>query len=576
VQPPSLRGDNIASVQRGVLRGGNAWHSLSSQDAEISRDFWESVQDLSPGRTKRTQSRDPRDLKVRVVGQARRGSVIQCNGEIDSALKISAVPVALQTASATAGYGSQAKKMLCKHGRVLAAIEEREKQWKIKENVSILFDIIDENDGEKCQFRDVVLWIRRDHHHLHRLPVLLHAYEDATGQPVVADSFITRPLFPALLSAILRASRVWVLFDCLVGDHPGLKDNDKALSKERFVCGLRELCGDVLALDLEQLWFGMSEVAQEAHAVSFGAFCKWLTGCEQHVQQHILKCCVAPPTPSALADTPAAYCIVKPHILSLIQSSDSGSALNLDHFNLGPHEMAAWAPVFSSTEISEIRLSHNRISQCIQSLLPAFAGHALGGVGDGVTKLYVVPRPRKKETVSRVMIVRSLSGCDLDAAAAILLSRAFSVAVNLESLDLSQNRCGDHGTVAVCRSLMGNTKLLKLNLRQNEIGSRGGKGIGEMLASPGLRLRKLNVSWNSIRGHGASALFKALGDNKSVQLLDASWNFVGEKCAVELGNALASNKSMLNVNLQHCGLNDVAAVQRATPNFRHLPFHSAF
>ena len=127
------------------------------------------------------------------------------------------------------------------------------------------------------------------------------------------------------------------------------------------------------------------------------------------------------------------------------------------------------------------------------------------------------------------MIFRCLSGCDLDAAAAVLLSRAFSVAANLESLDLSQNRCGDNGTVAICRALSGNTKLVKLNLRQNEIGTRGGKEIGEMLASKGLRLKKLNVSWNSIRGQGASALCKALGDNKFVQRLDASWNFLGEK-----------------------------------------------
>ena len=153
-----------------------------------------------------------------------------------------------------------------------------------------------------------------------------------------------------------------------------------------------------------------------------------------------------------------------------------------------------------------------------------------------------------------------MSGCELDAAAAVLLSRAISVAANLESLDLSQNRFGDHGSVAICRALTCNTKLLKLNLRHNEIGSRGGKEVGDMLASAGVKLRKLNVSWNSIHGRGASALFKALCVNKYIQHLDASWNFLGERSAVELGDALASNASMLSVNLQHCGLNDVAAV----------------
>ncbi len=62
--------------------------------------------------------------------------------------------------------------------------------------------------------------------------------------------------------------------------------------------------------------------------------------------------------------------------------------LNLEHFNLGPHEIAAWAPVFVAAEVSEMRLSHNRVgAEAISSFLPAVGGHALGGVGDGVVKL---------------------------------------------------------------------------------------------------------------------------------------------------------------------------------------------
>jgi Ran GTPase-activating protein (RanGAP) involved in mRNA processing and transport len=114
--------------------------------------------------------------------------------------------------------------------------------------------------------------------------------------------------------------------------------------------------------------------------------------------------------------------------------------------------------------------------------------------------------------------------------------------------------------VALCRALKGNTKLRKLNLRQNEIGIRGGRELGEMLSSPNLRLQKLNISWNCIKGQGSAALCSGLGENKFLQRLDASWNYFREDSALELGNALARNKSLLHINLEHCGVNDVAAV----------------
>jgi len=130
---------------------------------------------------------------------------------------------------------------------------------------------------------------------------------------------------------------------------------------------------------------------------------------------------------------------------------------------------------------------------------------------------------------------------------------------------------------------------------QNEIGLRGGKEIGDMLSSPDLRLKKLNVSWNSIRGHGAAVMCKALATNRCMQAacraaklrqfclalqhcgnvahckivtisrrflqkFDASWNSLGDYSALELGNSLSCNKTLLQLNLTSCGLHDVAAV----------------
>ena len=96
-------------------------------------------------------------------------------------------------------------------------------------------------------------------------------------------------------------------------------------------------------------------------------------------------CCFPP---LYLRNISARYSITKPHILNLQERGDSGGVLNLEHFNLGPHEMAAWAPVFLAADVSELRLSHNRVgAESISAFLPAVGGLRHGGVGDGVVKL---------------------------------------------------------------------------------------------------------------------------------------------------------------------------------------------
>jgi hypothetical protein len=279
--------------------------------------------------------------------------------------------------------------------------------------------------------------------------------------------------------------------------------------------------------------------------VTFKAFSQWLAASDPCLlQRFVIKCAPEPSSEGAGNSIPAAYCVVKPHILNLEQFSDKGGVLNLEYFNLGPHEMAAWAPVLIASDIAEMRLSHNRLGmESLRSFLPAIAGRSLGGVGDGIRKLYI-------------------AGCDLDSTAAALLAQAISIAHNLELLDVSDNKCGDSGAVAICRSLRDSPTLKTLNLQNNRIGVRGGREIGAMLGSPAMRLKKLNVSWNNIRGAGADAICRAIGSSMFLKQLQASWNAFGESTALELGDALSTNKSLLKLDLAHCGLNDVSAVRR--------------
>jgi hypothetical protein len=428
---------------------------------------------------------------------------------------------------------------------MLDTIEEQEGLWKVEANVKVAFDVMDENGLNKCTYRDLVMWIRRNYPHLHHLPVLLHAFEETAAEIMTPDSYVSKEQFSTLLHAILHTSRVWVLFDSMIGDKNSRKDENKVLSRESFVQGMQQLCEKMDMARIEEHWSELSDRPVGSHGPFFRDFCNWLAGCTHNTQKQILSVSIVNRSgEDQHSDISAGFFTVKPHILS-VQQQTGGGVLCLENINLGPHEMGAWAPFLAGMEFSEIRLSHNRIGEhSISAFIPAFAGRSLGGVGDGVSKLF-------------------LSACDLGPNAAVQLARVLSVASNLESLDLSQNKCGDAGAAAICRALSGNTTLMKLNLRQNEIGVRGGKEIGDMLANPDLRLKKMDVSWNSIRGPGASAMCKALGSNRYLEKFDASWNILGDYSALELGNSLSSNKKLLHLNLSSCGLHDVAAVSCA-------------
>ena len=118
-----------------------------------------------------------------------------------------------------------------------------------------------------------------------------------------------------------------------------------------------------------------------------------MTACQSNeyvtsVQQQLLRCCDESGGEDLRGEQSACYSIVKPHILSMTDSSNESCSLNLEHYNLGPQEMATWLPVLQATNVSEMRLSHNRIGAgSISCFLPVVAGRPLGGVGKGVVKL---------------------------------------------------------------------------------------------------------------------------------------------------------------------------------------------
>jgi hypothetical protein len=378
----------------------SSWRSLTTQQNAASSDFWDSVESVSPTNTQRIESGGAKN--VRVVGRIRRSNSILMSQNLagNSILmpqNLAAAPLVepsktidqKQPCASSTCESHVLKTNIAKHRKLLCVIKEQAQQWSFEANVNVSFDIMDENGDNKCAFRELVLWIRHNYHELNRLPVLLHAFEDTIGHPMAPDSFVLKSHFSALLGAILHSARVWVLFDSLIGDTHDAKSDHVVLSRESFVQGIQQLCSGTGKIVIEEHWDNLYVHSADQHGVSFKRFCVWLKGCDDSLQQQLLKPCTEFNSKVAHTESSAVYSIVKPHILSLKDSIDeSSSALNLEHFNLGPQEMSAWAPVFLSNTVSEMRLSYNRIGAAsISHFLPAFAGRALGGVGNGVVKL---------------------------------------------------------------------------------------------------------------------------------------------------------------------------------------------
>ncbi|XP_061585853.1 leucine-rich repeat-containing protein 74B isoform X2 [Cololabis saira] len=133
-----------------------------------------------------------------------------------------------------------------------------------------------------------------------------------------------------------------------------------------------------------------------------------------------------------------------------------------------------------------------------------------------------------------------------------------------KELDLMHRGLGPKGTKALAVSLVTNTSILRLKLRDNWTEGMGGAAIAEMLKenhyitgrllgdslSENVGLRSLSLAWNCIRGEGAVMLASGLGGNGFLRRLDLSRNGLGRGGAVALGEALRENYMLeeLNVN----------------------------
>ena len=148
----------------------------------------------------------------------------------------------------------------------------------------------------------------------------------------------------------------------------------------------------------------------------------------------------------------------------------------------------------------------------------------------------------------------------------------------LTRLDLSHNAIGDSGARAIAK-LINNSALREVDLRDNKIAERGAKSLGralrtnKTLRSLNMRLNRfkdaggrdffrgitgnnalyeLNVSCNSMGLNSAETLCQFVDRNPSLRILDISCNELGEHAGRLLLEALGDNVTLTGMDMRLC------------------------
>jgi hypothetical protein len=109
-------------------------------------------------------------------------------------------------------------------------------------------------------------------------------------------------------------------------------------------------------------------------------------------------------------------------------------------------------------------------------------------------------------------------------------------------LDLSHNAIGDSGARAVAK-LINNSVLQEVDLRDNKIAAIGAKQLGKALKQ-NTTLRSLNVRLNRFKDEGGRDFFRGISGNKVIRELNVSCNSLGTNSAEALCHYVDRNTSI--------------------------------
>ncbi|KAL1273773.1 hypothetical protein QQF64_026587 [Cirrhinus molitorella] len=129
--------------------------------------------------------------------------------------------------------------------------------------------------------------------------------------------------------------------------------------------------------------------------------------------------------------------------------------------------------------------------------------------------------------------------------------------MNQSELNMMHYGLGSQGTKALAISLVTNTSILKLNLRDNWMEGIGGAAIADMLKE-NCYITEIDLSENRMGEYGARALSSMLLENSTLFSLNLSGNHLDERAARHLSPALIGNQKLQHLDLSHNRFGDIA------------------
>ncbi|XP_061585852.1 leucine-rich repeat-containing protein 74B isoform X1 [Cololabis saira] len=126
-----------------------------------------------------------------------------------------------------------------------------------------------------------------------------------------------------------------------------------------------------------------------------------------------------------------------------------------------------------------------------------------------------------------------------------------------KELDLMHRGLGPKGTKALAVSLVTNTSILRLKLRDNWTEGMGGAAIAEMLKENHY-ITEVDLSDNKLGDFGARAISGMLNQNSTLVSLQLSGNHFTDRSAESLSRALTTNTTLQHLDLSHNTLGEHA------------------
>ena len=197
-------------------------------------------------------------------------------------------------------------------------------------------------------------------------------------------------------------------------------------------------------------------------------------------------------------------------ILAGLENNSTLLNLNLGNNELGPQSSSLIANTLYTTQLLELNLSNNKLTDA------------------GIDKLAAMFRLSTKNTILEKI---DLSGNSLTSLGVAKLFDALQKNPFLRKLILSNNKFSGRGFNNVTYLLWENSYLTHLELRNCDIESEGGEALANGL-SKNEGLQSLMLSNNNLKDEGCKAIAGALVDNKKLKCLDLS------KCRLKDGGGV--------------------------------------